>query len=54
MSVATIDYWIDETVLEAHDREVAEITTWLERRASLRRAFTTVYTPRHRADGPAL
>jgi len=53
MSVASIDYTIDETAVESHDRDVVDDTAWLDRRASLRRPFTR-YEPRHRADGPAV
>jgi len=52
MSVASIDYAIDETTTEAH--EMVNVTGRLEHKASLRRRFTVVYTPRHRADGPAV
>ena len=53
MSVASIDYTIDETAVEGHDRDVVDVTAWPDRRASLRRPFTR-YEPRHRADGPAV
>ena len=53
MSVASIEYTIDETVMEGHERDVAHVTAWLDRKASLRRPFTR-YEPRHRADGPAI
>jgi hypothetical protein len=53
MSVASIDYTIDETALEGHDHDDVDVTAWPDRRASLRRAFTR-YEPRHRADGPAV
>ena len=51
MSLATIDYVIDETGVEDHDADVLDLTAWPDRRASLRRPFTR-YEPRHRADGP--
>jgi hypothetical protein len=53
MSVASIDYTIDEIAVEGHDRDVVDVTAWPERTASLRRPFTR-YEPRHRADGPAV
>jgi hypothetical protein len=53
MSVASIDYRIDETSVEDFDGEVADATAWVGRRASLRRPFTPGgYVPRHRADVP--
>jgi hypothetical protein len=51
MSVANIEFAIDKTTTEAH--ELVNVAGWLEHKASLRRRFTVVYTPRHRADGPA-
>jgi hypothetical protein len=54
MSVASIEYTIDETAVEGHDRLVEEVTAWLDRTASLRRPFTAACMPRHRADGPAV
>jgi hypothetical protein len=53
MSVASIDYTIDETPVEDQDRDIDD-TAWLDRRASLRRPFTQYEPPRHRADGPAV
>lgn len=50
MSVASIDYTIDETVQECHDCDVVDVTAWPDGRASLRRPFTR-YEPRHRANG---
>ena len=52
MSVATIDYAIDESAVEDHVRDAVDATAWPDRRANLRRPFTR-YEPRHRADGPA-
>ncbi len=52
MSVATIDYAIDELALEDHVRDSVDATAWPDRRANWRRPFTR-YEPRHRADGPA-
>jgi hypothetical protein len=52
MSVATIDYAIDESAVEEHVREAVDATVWPDRRAKLRRPFTR-YQPRHRAEGPA-
>ena len=52
MSVATIDYAIDEYAVEDHVRDAVDATAWPDRRANLRRPFTR-YEPRHRADGPA-
>ena len=49
MSVASIDYTIDETAVEGHD----VVDDWHDRKASLRRPFTR-YEPRHRAAGPAV
>jgi hypothetical protein len=54
MSVATIDYSIEETAAQSHDSDVVDLTDWLTRTASLSRPFTRVYVPRHRADGPAV
>jgi len=50
MSLATIDYAIDDIAVEDHDRDVMDATAWPDRPASLRRPFTR-YEPRHRADG---
>ena len=50
MSVASIDYAIDERVAEQSDRSVVDDAAWPDCRASLRRPFTR-YQPRHRADG---
>ena len=52
MSVATIDYTIEESAVEDHIRDAVDAIVWPERRANLRRPFTR-YEPRHRADGPA-
>lgn len=54
MSASTIEYTIDETAMDGSDRDVVNVTAWLDRRANLRRPFTSRYVPRHRADGPAL
>lgn len=54
MSAATIDYATDETAVEGHDRDVVDVTAWLDHTANLRRPFTGQYVPRHRAEGPAL
>ncbi|HVQ18077.1 MAG TPA: hypothetical protein VMT27_03455 [Actinomycetes bacterium] len=51
MSVASIDYTIDETAVEGHERDDV-VDDWHDRKASLRRPFTR-YEPRHRAAGPA-
>jgi hypothetical protein len=53
MSVATIDYTIDETSVERHD-DAEDITAWPHYAASLRRQFTGLYVPRHRAEGRAV
>lgn len=52
MSVATIDYAIDESEVEDHGHDGVDATAWPDRRANLRRPFTR-YQPRHRANGPA-
>ena len=52
MSVATIDYAIDEAAVEDRLRDGVDATAWPDLRANLRRPFTR-YQPRHRADGPA-
>lgn len=52
MSVATVDYAIDESAAEDHVRDAVGATAWPDRRANLRRPFTR-YEPRHRANGPA-
>ena len=52
MSVATIDYAIDEAAVEDRLRDGVDATAWPDRRANLRRPFTRDQ-PRHRADGPA-
>jgi hypothetical protein len=54
MSASTIEYTIDETAVKSHDRDVVDVTAWPDHTASLRRRFTGLYVPRHRADGPAL
>ncbi len=53
MSAITIEYPVDQTTLTTYDRRAVD-TAPRERPALLRRPFTTVYRPRHRADGPAL
>ena len=53
MSVATIDYTTEETATVVHDADVVDVTSWTGPSANLRRSFTGVYVPRHRADGPA-
>ncbi len=54
MSATAIEYVIDETAaVEAQDRAAERVTAWIDHPANLRRAFTGVYVPRHRADGPA-
>jgi hypothetical protein len=52
MSVATVDYAIDESAAEDHVRDAVGAIAWPDRRANLRRPFTR-YEPRHRANGPA-
>ena len=52
MSVATIDYAVDELAVEDRVRDAVDATAWPDRRANLRRPFTR-YEPRHRANGPA-
>jgi hypothetical protein len=52
MSVATVDYVIDEPAVADHVRDAVDATAWPDRRAKLRRPFTR-YQPRHRADVPA-
>ena len=52
MSVATIDYAIDDTAVEDHVRDAVDAAAWPDLRANLRRPFTR-YEPRHRAEGPA-
>jgi hypothetical protein len=57
MTAAIIEYTIEETAVESHERGVADltdVTAWLDHSANLRRPFTGIYVPRHRADGPAL
>jgi hypothetical protein len=49
MSLATIDYAIDDIAVEDPDRDVLDAAAWPDRPASLRRPFTR-YEPRHRAD----
>jgi hypothetical protein len=52
MSVATIDYAIDEAAVADRVRDGVDAAAWPDLRANLRRPFTR-YEPRHRADGPA-
>ena len=52
MSVATIDYAVDEVAVEDLVRDAGDAIAWPDREANLRRPFTR-YEPRHRADGPA-
>ena len=52
MSVATIDYAIDDAAVADRVRDGVDATAWPDLRANLRRQFTR-YEPRHRADGPA-
>jgi hypothetical protein len=40
MSVASIDYSLEETGVEGHDRDVVDGTGRLDRRAGMRRPFT--------------
>ena len=53
MSAASIEYAIVETTAARRDRHAVDAVR-RDPTARLRRAFTSVYTPRHRADGPAV